>query len=91
MPDIEFIGFAGEALETAKSTVRRRIEERRFARAAMFLSSPGSTAEDIDGKPASYLRITTRDDQIAREFIDSVRDLYDVEYVQMKQIHFAGS
>jgi hypothetical protein len=88
MPDIEFIGFGPKEIETAKDRVRNRVKSLPFANETMFLSNSSLVAQDINGKRISYLRIVTRDRANAMIFINSVKDMYEVEFVLMDHMSF---
>jgi hypothetical protein len=88
MPDIEFIGFGPQEIETAMDRVRNRVKGLPFANQTMFLSNSSLVAQDINGERVSYLRIVTRDQANAMVFIDSVKDMYEVEFVLMDHMSF---
>jgi hypothetical protein len=88
MPDIEFIGFGPTEIETAIDRVRNRVKGLPFANHTVFLSNSYLVAQDINGERVSYLRIVTRDHANAMTFIDSVKDMYEVEFVLMDHMSF---
>ena len=88
MPDIEFIGFGPKEIESAMDRVRNRVKSLPFANQTMFLSNSSLVAQDINGTRVSYLRIVTRDHANAMVLIDSVKDMYEVEFVLMDHMSF---
>jgi hypothetical protein len=88
MPDIEFIGFGPTEIETAMDRVRNRVKSLPFTNQTMFLSNSYLVAQDINGERVSYLRIVTRDHANAMIFIDTVKDMYEVELVLMDHMSF---
>jgi len=88
MPDIEFIGFGPKEIESAMDRVRNRVKSLSFANQTMFLSNSSLVAQDINGTRVSYLRIVTRDHANAMVLIDSVKDMYEVEFVLMDHMSF---
>jgi hypothetical protein len=88
MPDIEFIGFGPTEIETAMDRVRNRVKGLPFAGQTVFLSNSSLVAQDLKGERVSYLRIVTRDHANAMLFIDSVKDMYEVEFVLMDHMSF---
>jgi len=91
MPDIEFIGFGPKEIESAMDRVRNRVKSLPFANQTMFLSNSSLVAQDINGTRVSYLRIVTRDHANAMVLIDSVKDMYEVEFVLMDHMSFMGT
>jgi hypothetical protein len=88
MPDIEFIGFGPTEIESAMARVRDRVKSLPFARQTMFLTNSHLVAQDMNGERVSYLRIVTRDHANAMLLIDSVKDMYEVEFVLMDHMSF---
>jgi hypothetical protein len=88
MPDIEFIGFGPTEIEDAMDRVKDQVKRLPFAKETVFLSNSHLFAQDINGKRVSYLRIVTRDKANAMIFMDSVKDMYEVEFVLMDHMSF---